>query len=81
MCKLCKYCANFSSDPKVNYCLHVPHPVVSDYACPQVNFDGCVSSDLVVCPTCLFSVLGRFCICGFSGFYEDDCRGYFPGVF
>lgn len=70
---ICKYCANFDADPNINYCTCFPYPRPVDNYCSQIDFDGCTSSDLVVCPTCVFALKSRYCMLGCTDTVQSDC--------
>lgn len=73
---ICKYCANFDADPNINFCQCVPYPRPVDNYCSCVDFDGCTSDDLVVCPSCVFALKGRYCALGYVGRVQSDCSHY-----
>ena len=73
---ICKYCANFDPDPNINCCQCVPYPRPSDNYCVCVDFDGCTSKDLVVCPSCVFSLKMRYCVLGYTDRVQSDCSHY-----
>lgn len=73
---ICKHCVNFDSDPNVNFCQCVPYPCPVDNYCACADFDGCTSADLVVCPSCVFALKGRYCALGYAGRVQSDCSHY-----
>lgn len=73
---ICKYCANFDPDPNVNFCQCVPYPRPVDNYCMCVDFDGCTSSDLVVCPSCVFALKSRYCVLGYTDRVQSECPHY-----
>jgi hypothetical protein len=73
---ICKYCANFDADYKINYCMCSPYPYPTDYYCRKVDFDGCNSPDLVDCPDCVFALQGKLCVRGHVGGGQSDCPYY-----